>query len=51
MLNFMLMLVSPLEITILYKYITHNYTQAQSSVSSTEEINIKFNDGFVIQVF
>lgn len=44
MLNLMLTLVSPLplQITALYKYVTHNWTQMQSFLSVTEEINIIF---------
>lgn len=44
MLNLMLTLVSPLplEITALYKYVTHNWTQVQSFLTVTEEINIIF---------
>lgn len=44
MLNLMSTLVSPLplEIKALYKYVTHNWTQVQSFLTVTEEINIIF---------
>lgn len=44
MLNLLLTLVSPLplEITALYKYVTQNWTQVQSFLSVTEDINIIF---------